>query len=250
MRTVQALPLPRSSALIDLQIRHRFSVLLVDIVSVRTDICEATTYTGEMTVFLTKEKVKVIRQAHQIWWYWATQINNTSVVWKNWLLRCDWAPHTRLYVYNLGPTAAKMKEIKSWPNLIDIVWWEGFPDYVPKHARVGKVYAWKPIAIDEAAKRFGKKLVFDAGTVIRGPLHPLETILEQTGYFLAQGQDGDMKKLTHPGTFKWFNFTKETFEAGSSFGGGTQVIYILLSTSLILLFPNYLSLSTICLLPA
>lgn len=40
--------------------------------------------------------------------------------------------------------------------------------------------------------------------------------------FLVKGQDLDMKGKSHPGTYSWFNVSKETFEAGPHFGGGTQ----------------------------
>ena len=51
----------------------------------------------------------------------------------------------------------------------------------------GKVYAWKSITIAETVKRFEKVLIFDAGSVIRGPLDHIEKIhvLESNGNFLV-----------------------------------------------------------------
>lgn len=133
-----------------------------------------------------------------------------------------WAPHARLVVYNLGLREESMKLMDQWSNLLAIHWREGFPDSIPMHARVGKVYAWKPIALAEAVQRYGKILMFDGGTCIRGPLDPLERILEQTGNFVAWGQDADMMQKSHPKSFEWFNYSKDEFIGGPSFGGGTQ----------------------------
>ena len=57
-----------------------------------------------------------------------------------------WAPHASLCVYNLGMDASQTSEIEAWPNVIDIVWRSGFPDYVPLHARIAKVIPKSEVA--------------------------------------------------------------------------------------------------------
>lgn len=133
-----------------------------------------------------------------------------------------WAPHVRLCVYSLGLSTDNVRTIEAWPNVIEVVWRNGYPKGIPPHATKGKVYAWKPIAIAETVKRFGKVLIFDAGSVIRGPLDPVERILESTGIFLVWGQDDNMMPKAHEKIFEWFNYTKSTFVAGPHYSGNTQ----------------------------
>lgn len=133
-----------------------------------------------------------------------------------------WAPHVRMAVYNLGMNPEQIAEVERWSNVKEFLWRDGFPDGTPTHFKQLKVYAWKPFLIADAAKRLKKILALDGGSVVRGPLDPVERILEETGNYLVWGQDADMMYKAHEGMFKWFNYTKETFEGGPHYGGNTQ----------------------------
>jgi hypothetical protein len=136
-----------------------------------------------------------------------------------------WLPRNRVVIYNLGFSKEQLSEAGSWWNVVEIRWKDGFPEHFPEHARVGKKYAWKPIAIKEALDEYKMIFWMDAGSTFTGPIDAMERIVEQTGIFLVKGQDMSMMPMAHPATFRWFNFTKETFVTsggGPHYSGNTQ----------------------------
>ena len=133
-----------------------------------------------------------------------------------------WAPEHSVVIYNLGMTNKEIKEAKSWPNVIQVKWEDGFPSSFPEHVLEGKKYAWKPIAINESVHEFGNIFWLDAGNTLVGPIDPAERIVHDTGIFLVRGQDSSMTEKSHPLTYQYFGFDKNTFQGGPHYSGNTQ----------------------------
>ena len=134
-----------------------------------------------------------------------------------------WAPQHKLVVYNLGMKASHLEEIKCFSNVIELAWQDGIPNTYPPHVRKLHTYAWKSLAINETVHKYKSIFWLDAGATFTGPITPIEDIIHQHGIFLVHGQDNDMKKLSHPDTYKWFGIkNKDTFQAGPHCAGGIQ----------------------------
>ncbi|KAL7575206.1 hypothetical protein ACA910_018693 [Epithemia clementina (nom. ined.)] len=135
-----------------------------------------------------------------------------------------WAPNNSVVVYNLGGLDQYAGEIQGWKNVIAMEWFdEGIPKEYPPHVHAGKKYAWKPIAIEQALKKYGMIFWLDAGSTLTAPVEPIENIVKRNGIFLVHGQDVDMKRKSHNATYKWYGIDKDTFPNNRPhFGGGTQ----------------------------
>jgi hypothetical protein len=134
-----------------------------------------------------------------------------------------WAPHHKVVVYNLGGmTPQQIKQIQSWTNVISVEWLDGVPAKYPKHVQKGKLYAWKPIIIEETVRKYKSIFWLDAGNTVAGPITPIENVIQRTGIMLVKGQDNDMKLKSFKKTYEWFNTTKATFQAGPHYSGNTQ----------------------------
>jgi hypothetical protein len=133
-----------------------------------------------------------------------------------------WAPGHSLVVYNLGMSPEQLSEIETWENVHAIKWRNGFPSHFPKHARDGKKYAWKSLAINESLHEYRSIFWMDAGSTLVNPLTEVERIVQETGMFLVHGQDVDMKPKSHPASYEYFGYNKSSFHGGPHFGGGTQ----------------------------
>jgi len=134
-----------------------------------------------------------------------------------------WAPHHKMVVYNLGGmSVSQIREIESWSNVLSVEWPQGVPKTYPSHVSRGKIYAWKPIIVNETVHRYSSIFWLDAGSTVVGPITPIENIIQRTGMMLVKGQDSDMKRKSHKATYEWFNMTKATFEAGPHYSGNTQ----------------------------
>jgi len=132
-----------------------------------------------------------------------------------------WSPGRKIVVYNLGLNAKQLEEVKTWNNTV-VRWPTGIPSRFPPHVHKLKKYAWKPIAINESLHEWGGVLWIDAGSNVRAPLDPIDEILKNTGVYTVQGQDGDMTRWTHTGTFKWFGKTAKEYAGKPSYSGGLQ----------------------------
>jgi len=133
-----------------------------------------------------------------------------------------WAPEHSVVIYNLGLTDEQLSTAQSWPNVIHIKWKDGFPDQFPDHVKQGKIYAWKPIAMNESVHEYGNIFWLDAGNTLTGPMDPAEKIVHQTGIFLVRGQDENMEPKSHPSTYQYLGFDKTTFQGGPHYSGNTQ----------------------------
>jgi hypothetical protein len=133
-----------------------------------------------------------------------------------------WSPRSRLVVYNLGMSDEQIGRVEKWPNVHRIHWKDGIPRSYPPHVQDLKNYAWKSIAVNESVHEYKSIFWLDAGATFTGPLDPIQDILHRDGIFLVKGQDASMKQLSHPSTYKWFGFDKETFVGGPHFAGGIQ----------------------------
>jgi hypothetical protein len=126
-------------------------------------------------------------------------------------------------VYNLGGLGAEhIQTIESWENVLSVEWKDGVPEKYPPHVKKGKIYAWKPIIVNETVVKYKSIFWLDAGNTVVGPITPIENIIQRTGLMLMKGQDNDMKAKSFEKTYEWFNTTKETFQAGSHYSGNTQ----------------------------
>ena len=133
-----------------------------------------------------------------------------------------WAPKHKLVVYNLGLSQENLKILETWGNVLDVKWKKGIPDNYPSHLRNLKVYAWKPVAINESLHEYKQIFWLDAGSTVTGPITEAIRITQNTGIFLVNGQDADMKPYSHPGTYRAFGYDKATFRAGPHYSGNTQ----------------------------
>jgi hypothetical protein len=138
-----------------------------------------------------------------------------------------WAPHHKVVVYNLGGmTKDQIQEIEGWANVAAVEWRDGVPEHYPPHVSIGKIYAWKPIIVNETLHKYKSIFWLDAGSTVAGPITPIENVIQKTGLMLVKGQDLDMKKMSFEATYEWFNVTKETFKAGPHFSGNTQAFML------------------------
>jgi hypothetical protein len=138
-----------------------------------------------------------------------------------------WAPHHKVVVYNLGGMMAEhIQEIEGWQNVVAVEWRDGVPPQYPPHVSKGKIYAWKPIIVNETLHKYKSIFWLDAGSTVAGPITPIENVIQRTGLMLVKGQDMDMKQKSFEATYEWFNTTKETFQAGPHYSGNTQAFML------------------------
>jgi hypothetical protein len=88
--------------------------------------------------------------------------------------------------------------------------------------QTGKVYAWKPIIIQETLAKYKMIFWLDAGNTLKGPITPIENIVKRNGIVLFHGQDESMTPKSHFRSYEWFNFTKDTMVTGPHISGNTQ----------------------------
>jgi hypothetical protein len=86
----------------------------------------------------------------------------------------------------------------------------------------GKVYAWKPIIVQETLAKYKMIFWLDAGNTLKGPITPIEDIVKRNGIVLFHGQDESMTPKAHHKSYEWFNFTKATMVTGPHISGNTQ----------------------------
>ena len=122
-----------------------------------------------------------------------------------------WAPHRKLVVYNLGMTDLQLKDIPKWTNVMDLKWKSGIPQSLPDHVHSLKNYAWKSIIINETVHEYKSIFWLDAGCTFTSPIDAIEEIIHHNGVFLVRGQDEDMKKLSHEGTYGALGYNKHKF---------------------------------------
>jgi hypothetical protein len=143
-----------------------------------------------------------------------------------------WAPNVKMVVYNLGQwSPEQVAWIRQMPNVLSVEWSNttksdgsvgGIPRTFPDHVRQAKLYAWKPIIIQEALQKYKMIFWIDAGSTLTGPIAPVLDILKRTGIFLVKGQDDDMAQRSAAQTYEWFNVSKTTLRTGPHFSGNTQ----------------------------
>jgi Protein of unknown function (DUF1647) len=136
-----------------------------------------------------------------------------------------WAPHRKLVVYNLGMTELQLKNVQKWTNVHALHWEPGIPANLPPHVNNLKNYAWKSIIINETVHEYKSIFWLDAGATFTGPIDSIEEIIHRNGIFLVRGQDEDMKRLSHPGTYQALGYDKDTFRKGLNsphYAGGIQ----------------------------
>ena len=132
-----------------------------------------------------------------------------------------WEPTRQIVVYNLGLTSSQIEQVNMWHN-VQLEWPRGIPSTYALHVHALKKYAWKTNAIYESTKKYVSTLWLDAGCEVRGPLTVIESILRKDGVFLVQGQDEDMTRWVHDGTFGYFKVERSAFSKKPSFAGGIE----------------------------
>eukprot|EP00980_Cylindrotheca_fusiformis_P020126 scaffold7186_cov83-Cylindrotheca_fusiformis.AAC.2 len=131
-----------------------------------------------------------------------------------------WSPRSSLVVYNLGMSNEQIDIVEKWPNVHRIHWRDGFPESFPPHVKQRlKNYAWKSLAINESVHEYKSIFWLDAGATFTAPIDPIQDILHRDGIFVVKGQDDDMKWKSHPGTYQWFGYEKDSFVGGPHFAG-------------------------------
>lgn len=76
-------------------------------------------------------------------------------------------------------------------------------------------------SVNETVHKYKSIFWMDAGSTLTGPVDPIEKILRIQGIMLVKGQDLNMR-LSHPGTYTWFGYDKETMATGPHYSGNTQ----------------------------
>ena len=134
-----------------------------------------------------------------------------------------WAPQYKMVVYNLGGmTPQDVARIRSWSNILAVEWEDGVPAQYPPHVHEGKIYAWKPIIVNETVHKYGSIFWLDSGSTLAGPVQPVQEALQRYGIALMKGQDLDMRPKAHEKTFEWFGYNKQAMSWGPHFSGNTQ----------------------------
>lgn len=134
-----------------------------------------------------------------------------------------WAPQYKMVVYNLGGISPEnIAKIRSWSNVLAVEWEKGIPDEYPPHVHEGKIYAWKPIIVNETLHKYGSIFWLDSGSTLAGPVQPVQKALQHQGIALMKGQDLDMRQKSFDKTFEWFGFDKKSMDVGPHFSGNTQ----------------------------
>eukprot|EP00980_Cylindrotheca_fusiformis_P031538 scaffold26523_cov108-Cylindrotheca_fusiformis.AAC.2 len=134
-----------------------------------------------------------------------------------------WSPRSSLVVYNLGMSNEQIDNVEKWPNVHRIHWRDGFPESFPPHVKHAlKNYAWKSLAINESVHEYKSIFWLDAGATFTAPIDSIQNIVHRDGIFVVKGQDSHMKVKSHPGTYQWFGYEKDSFVGGPHFAGGIQ----------------------------
>jgi hypothetical protein len=134
-----------------------------------------------------------------------------------------WAPQYGMVVYNLGGLSTEqIASVRSWSNVLAVEWEDGVPEHYPPHIREGKVYAWKPIIVNETVHKYGSIFWLDGGSTLAGPIQPMQVALQHHGIALMKGQDLDMRERSNDKSFEWFGYDKGSMPVGPHFSGNTQ----------------------------
>jgi hypothetical protein len=134
-----------------------------------------------------------------------------------------WAPQYKMVVYNLGGISSEsIAQIRSWSNVLAVEWEGGVPSHYPPHVHEGKIYAWKPIIVNETVHKYGSIFWLDSGSTLAGPIQPMQEALQHQGIVLMKGQDLDMRPKAYAKSFEWFGYDKRSMAVGPHFSGNTQ----------------------------
>jgi hypothetical protein len=96
-----------------------------------------------------------------------------------------WCPDCGVAVFNLGGLSETQLRFIRGLCRVRLHWARGVP-YQQKHVKEGGKYAWKPLAIREAAQSYGRVLWLDGGSVVTGPLRTVRQALDRDGAFLVK----------------------------------------------------------------
>ncbi len=131
-----------------------------------------------------------------------------------------WSPESQIIIYDLGLTDSQLREIAHWRNAHLVQ--NFFGNEIPAHCKQLKLYAWKPVILLDAIQQNEAILWLDAGSDIRASIEPIKISLETEGHFFVQGQDLDMTKMSHHGSYLKLGATKEEFRGKPHFAGNLQ----------------------------
>ncbi len=131
-----------------------------------------------------------------------------------------WSSDSQIFIYDLGLSESQLREITHWCN-VEVV--RSVPGKsAPAHCKKLTQYAWKPVVLLHAIQHNEKFLWIDAGSDVRAPISPIECALKADGHFFVQGQDLDMTKMSHHGTYQKMGTTKSAFAGKPHFAGNLQ----------------------------
>jgi len=113
-------------------------------------------------------------------------------------------PDARVFVYDLGMTAAELGHLKSRFNYeFRAFEFSKYPAFFDIKVAAGE-YAWKPQIIHDVARE-SREIVcwMDAGNIVTEPLRKLRREARRAGFYSPQSQ-GTISDFTHPAMLAYF----------------------------------------------
>lgn len=119
-------------------------------------------------------------------------------------------PTKKILFWDFGLTKEQSLYIQTLNIFYEWFDYTKYPDYYDITKNAGE-YGWKSAVIMETVEKgYSKVLWLDAGNVINGPLHEIETFLDTYGIFYTYVLH-DMKSWTYSTVFEHFTFSEQIY---------------------------------------
>lgn len=129
-------------------------------------------------------------------------------------------PEVNVVIYDLGMDPLQRQVARSWRQVQVIPAPLGPP--LPPHVSNLRHYAWKPIIMRHALRRFGTFFYEDAGQEIRGGLGPVLRLIKRDGYFYVTQGEKTLANQTHAGTMRAMGSSSAEMRGRDMCAGGIQ----------------------------
>ena len=134
-------------------------------------------------------------------------------------------PKAKLLVYDLGMTSHQRDAVSRMCGVELRTF--NFTKY-PKHVHTLTKYAWKPLIVHELSKRFELVVWGDASVRILKPLQEyiLQFLLDVPVPFVGTRNYMITVQMTHSGTLKYLNVTRQSMRGLSTIQGGAWILWL------------------------